>query len=350
MQPDIDVREEYANTFRTESYYHFWAHVLELTDNDPATRRSMDSTSAARLPSYRLFAEYLLDPDQPTVTRLLAVTQIRPDNRALLTEYFSETANVSLLCGTLLKDIKETRSSYKPVKKSLQSIQIMENSACSQTSLISSRISKFTKFSNPFVPSSPSLARFRAMQASCLKMLHQLETGRGKAQAKLQVLKNVKCGSAICLVILTASITIIVVSHALAIAVALPGFMVASLDLRSSKRLTAALAQLDAAAKGTYILNRDFDTISRLVTRLQDELDHIQSMVGFWIELKGKDQVQVSGEIACQLKKTDSSFREQLDELEEHLYLCFMTINRARDLVAKEISGTRPVSPSRTSP
>ncbi|GAB2221997.1 hypothetical protein Droror1_Dr00013194 [Drosera rotundifolia] len=115
--------------------------------------------------------------------------------------------------------------------------------------------------------------------------------------------------------------------------------MVASLDLRSSMRLTAALAQYDTAAKGT------------LVTRLHDEVERVQSMFGCWIYLVGKDDIQVSDEMASQLiKKTDSSYREQLDELEEHLYLCFTTINRTRDFVAKEISGTRPASLSSTSP
>ncbi|GAB2294012.1 hypothetical protein Dimus_028228 [Dionaea muscipula] len=345
---DVDVREEYANAFRTESYYHFWARALEVTNNNAATRKSMDSTSAARLPSYRLFAEHLLDPDQPTVTRLVALAQMRPDSQTLLLEYFSETANASLLCGVLLKDISAMRAKYKSVKKTLESLEIVElSSAGNNRTTILTRLSQFATSFNPFVQSAPSLARFRAVQATCSGMLKQLESGRDKAQAKLHAINNLKRGSAICLVVLTASITVILISHAIAIAVAMPGFIVASLDLASSKRLKRVLAQLDAAAKGTYILNRDLDTISRLVTRLNDELEHIQAMIGFWLELRGDDQIQASGEVACQLKKNDSSFREQLDELEEHLYLCFMTINRARNLVVKEILHIKP--PSRTS-
>ncbi|KAM1020841.1 hypothetical protein ACFX15_041260 [Malus domestica] len=73
------------------------------------------------------------------------------------------------------------------------------------------------------------------------------------------------------------------------------------------------------------------------MARLNDELEHMRRMVKFWVERGEEDWSQAGGELARQLKKNDCSFRRQLDELEEHLYLCFMTINRARNLVVKEI-------------
>ncbi|KAJ0098631.1 hypothetical protein Patl1_20171 [Pistacia atlantica] len=111
----------------------------------------------------------------------------------------------------------------------------------------------------------------------------------------------------------------------------------ASVELTSTRRLARVSAQLDVAAKGTYILNRDLDTISRLVVRLNDELEHMRSMVKFWMERGEGGRLQASGEVARQLRKNDASFSQQLDDLEEHLYLCFMTINRSRNLVLKEI-------------
>lgn len=139
---------------------------------------------------------------------------------------------------------------------------------------------------------------------------------------------------------LTTSLSVIVVTHALSLVIAMPSLIVATLELASSRKLARVIAQLDAAAKGTYTLNRDLDTISRIVTRLNDELDHMRAMVKFWVERREdrvRVRVQASGEVARLLKENDSRFREQLDELEEHLYLCFMTINRARNLVVEEI-------------
>ncbi|KAE9464863.1 hypothetical protein C3L33_03243, partial [Rhododendron williamsianum] len=269
---NVDVREEYANAFRTESYNEFWTRVLALNVAESATNRTMGSTTADRLPSYRLFAEHLLDPDQPTINRVLAsFARNCPENQTLLSDYFSETTDASILCGLLLKDL-----------------------------------------------------------------LKRLESSRDEARAKLRVIEKVKRGSAIFLVAFTVSLTAIIVFHALALTVAVPGLIAASLELASARKLVRFSAQLDAAAKGAYTLNRDLDTTSRLVARLHDELEHVRAMVGFWLE-QGEERLQAKGEVARQLKMNNSSFREQLDELEEHLYLCLMTINRARNLVVKEI-------------
>lgn len=93
--------------------------------------------------------------------------------------------------------------------------------------------------------------------------------------------------------------------------------------------------QIDVAAKGTYILNRDFDTMSRLVARLHDEVEHKKAMVRFcWERREDKFCLQVVKEI----KKSDVGFRKQVQELEEHVYLCLVTINRARALVIKEMT------------
>ncbi|OIV91445.1 hypothetical protein TanjilG_02063 [Lupinus angustifolius] len=117
----------------------------------------------------------------------------------------------------------------------------------------------------------------------------------------------------------------------------MPGLITAtSMNMTSDRKLTHVIAQLDAAAKGTYILNKDLDTTSRLVARLSDELEHIKTTMKFWLERK-HDKVQADGEVALLMKKNQCNFGDQLDELEEHLYLCLMTINRARDLVLKQI-------------
>ncbi|WOG97153.1 hypothetical protein DCAR_0416492 [Daucus carota subsp. sativus] len=97
--------------------------------------------------------------------------------------------------------------------------------------------------------------------------------------------------------------------------------------------------QLDVAAKGTYILNRDFDTMSRLVARLHDEIEHNKTMIQFFLDRK---EHTFALQVVKELKKNDVGFRKQVEELEEHVYLCLVTINRARALVIKEF-GTKCV-------
>lgn len=314
----MDYREEYANAFRTESYIEFWTRAITLTHGDAAAASvPIESTTAARLPSYRLFAQYLLDPDQPTVTQLLLASALtRPKTRSILAEYFSETANASFLCSLLLKDINRIRAWYQSLKSSQESHGAAE--------LLP--VNRFPAM----------LARVRTIQTGCSDLLKRLELRRDRDRAKLQLVNRVKCGSAALLIALTASVAVIATTHALALLVAAPGLIAASLEVASTRKLARLPALLDAAAKGTYIVNRDMDTISRLVTRLNNELEHTDAMVRFWLEHR-EDNTQASGEVARQLKKNDSNFSQQLDELEEHLYLCLMTINKGRRLVVKEI-------------
>ncbi|XP_076908211.1 UPF0496 protein At3g49070-like [Bidens hawaiensis] len=342
---EIDVCEEYANAFRTQSYIDFWARVLDLTHGGLTINQTVSSVTAARLPSYRLFAENLLDPDQPTVTRILALAKHKTENHALLSDYFSETANAFNVCGSLLEDIDRLQTKYRSLKAALKSMETTKVSCVGKgnSPITEARLAEFSKAFNPFLARTSSPHGVQSVQLACFKLLKRLELSRDKAYAKLKRINKIKRGSAITLVVVTASLTVIIVTHALAALVATPGIIVATMELGSSREVAKLYAQLDVAAKGTYILNRDLDTVSRLVARLSDELEHMQASTKFWIK-RGHKRIQSVEEFGRQLKNNDVSFREQLDELEEHLYLCFMTINRARNLVIKEISGSSLVS------
>lgn len=305
--------------------------------------QTVSSVTAARLPSYRLFAENLLDPDQPTVTQILTLAKHKTENRILLSDYFSETANASIFCGSLLQDINHLRTKYRSLKTALKSMESTKVSFVNHCPIISARLADFSNSFNPFMIPTSSPDGIQTVQVKCFNLLKRLELVRDKAQTKLKRINKIKYGSAVTLVVLTVSITVIIVTHALAILVAAPGIIVATMELGSSGKLAKLYTQLDVAAKGMYILNRDLDTVSRLVARLSDELVHMQTTTKFWLK-RGHKRIQSVEEFGRQLKKNDLSFCEQLDELEEHLYLCFMTINRARNLVVNEISDCGSVS------
>ncbi|XP_061364461.1 UPF0496 protein At3g49070 [Gastrolobium bilobum] len=330
----VDVREEYANAFRTESYIEFWTRVLSYSNPDSSSCLSRDSATSARLPSYRLFAEHLLDPNQPTVTRILSKARLRPVIHSLLLDYFAHTANASLLCSHLLKDIHRVRAKYQSLKTIFQCVATNQI----PSSMLMTHLTEFSNSLNPFAVSSPSPCWARAIQCQCSELQKRLESSRDKARAKLQSIARLKRGSACLLVTITASlVVVIVVAHGFALLVAMPGL--ASMNMASERKLANVTAQLDAAAKGTYILNKDLEITSRLVARLNDELEHMKTSVKFWLERK-EDRVQADGEVARLLKKSQCSFSDKLDELEEHLYLCFMTLNRARDLVLNQITNS----------
>ncbi|XP_028800039.1 UPF0496 protein At3g49070 [Neltuma alba] len=314
-QTAADVREEYADAFRTESYLDFWTRVVAYSNGE--------STTAARLPSYRLFAEHLLDPDQPTVIKVLSMTPYPRKVHSLLSQYFAQTANASLLCSLILKDIDRMRVMYQSLNTILHSPPIH----------FSTLISELAKFAS----SGPSFSRIQATRSQCSNLLKQLESKRDKVRTKLKLITRLRRGSAFMLVTITSSLIAVILSHGFMLLVGAPGFIMAPMtDIASERKLAGVAAQLDAAAKGTYILSKDFETISGIVTRANDELEHIKSNIRFWLERK-EDQYQANGEVVRLMKKSQCGFSDQLDELEEHLYLFFMNINRARHLVLKLI-------------
>ncbi|KAG2389748.1 UPF0496 protein [Vigna angularis] len=326
-QTCLDVREEYANAFRTESYTEFWTRVLAYSKNESTSCLSRDSTTSARLPSYRLFAEHLLDPDQPTVIRALSVAQCRPKVHSLLSDYFAHTAHASLVCSHLLRDIDRLRLKYSSLKTILQCLPSNQI----PSPMVITRLTEFSNFSNPFAAS----GLVRATQCRCSDLQKRLESSRDKARTKVQLAAKIKCGSACLVAAITASLVVLIMSHGFALIVAMPGL--ASMNLGSERKMGSVTARLNAAAKGSYIVNKDLETTDRLVGRVNDELEHMRRTVRFWLERKD-DKVQADGGVVRLLKKNQCSFSEQLDELEEHLYLCFMTINRARELVLSQIS------------
>nr|AND01208.1 hypothetical protein [Linum usitatissimum] len=339
--PDVDVREEYANAFRTESYLEFWTRVFTVSDGGgSATGIPANSTNstAARLSSYRLFVEHLLDPDQLTVTRVLDAAHIPSSAHSLLAQYFAQTADASSSCGSLLKDINRVRVAIRTLKSALKSLETGSiHNADDQFQVILSQLATFADTHNPFNQSNRSPVMVRSAQINCTKLLKPLESIRDKAHANVRLRARLKHGSAMFLVALTASLTVILATHALALLIAAPTMVVASIELVSTKKLNKVVSELDVAAKGMYILSRDLETINGLVARLSDELEHMCGAVKFWLD-RGETWVRAAnGEVWKELRKNERGFSQHLDELEEHLYLCFMTINRARNLVVKEI-------------
>lgn len=172
-------------------------------------------------------------------------------------------------------------------------------------------------------------------------LLKRLTLGRRKAVGKQKHISHIKTVLSISLVIITTSAAVIGACIAVNILVAplvvLPTVIPSSFGIFSNKWLRRVVSQLDAAAKGVYILNRDLDTISRLVERLRDEVEHMMGLIKMCFERRDDGKRRLAQEVVRQLWRNDESLNQQLDELEEHLYLCFMTINKTRNMVMKEI-------------
>nr|XP_019708787.1 UPF0496 protein At3g19330 [Elaeis guineensis] len=102
------------------------------------------------------------------------------------------------------------------------------------------------------------------------------------------------------------------------------------------RRARENMAQLDAAARGTYVLNNDLDTIERLVARLHETVESDKKLVRLGLE-RGRGQRHPIEEVVRQLRKNHPTFLHQLRDLDEHICLFFAAVNRARSLLLQQI-------------
>ncbi|OVA00253.1 Protein of unknown function DUF677 [Macleaya cordata] len=300
-------------------------------------------------------SDVLLEPGQEAVATVLDATILseNPNLKSLIHNYFDISAEASKICSHLLTSIKQIQYNYKFIQSVLD--LVLTGDAFNATEewkvFVISELNSFNLLKNPF--SNPNRNDFKLIHDRYSLVLHHLKTKRKKIAKKIKLIKYFKKGSEICLT--TACGVLVVATFALAahtICGLLMGPAILSLPmknfLKKKKKILTNIrflqsgflrklgVQLDVAAKGAYILNRDFDTMSRLVARLHDEIEHSKDIVKFCLERK-EDRFPLQ-EVVKELRKSDIGFRKQVEELEEHVYLCLVTINRARSLVIEEMA------------
>ncbi|OIT01414.1 PREDICTED: UPF0496 protein At1g20180-like [Nicotiana attenuata] len=335
----LNVNEEYLGALRTKSYGDFFlkAQLLVNNNNQPSS------------PSQYTFSEILLEPGQETITSILESSNIFPGKynlKSLLSNYFNISAQASKFCSHLLKSINQVQSDYTFVEQVLESIDDCSNSTDQHFGYLVLELRSFIIHNNPF--SDLKKQDFTRINDEYSSTLQHLKSKRKKVARKIKLIKGVNKASGVCVTAacgLVAVVAMVLAAHTLAAIIMGPAIL--SLPLNPIKKKFTNLrflkcgflrkigAQLDVAAKGTYILNRDFDTMSRLVDRLHDEIEHNKAMIQLCLDRK---EDSISLQVLKELKKSNVGFRKQVEELEEHVYLCLLTINRARALVIKEIA------------
>ncbi|XVE55145.1 hypothetical protein DITRI_Ditri03aG0136800 [Diplodiscus trichospermus] len=335
----LNVNEEYLSALRTKSYVEIFSKA-QLLANEPSS------------PSYfhhKFFQ--LLEPGQDTIPSILdsAILSKIPELKTLILNYFDISAEASKICGHLLTKINQIQCNYLLIQRAFESFDDYYSSP-EKARLIISELNSFTVLNNPF--SNPNKHDFKMIHDKYSSVLLHLKLKRKKVARKIKLIKFIHKASGICLTAacgLVVMIAIFIAAHTLAALFMAPAIFSFPIKLFKKKKkklfrsfpclkcgfLRKVGDQLDVAAKGTYILNRDFDTMSRLVSRLHDEVEHNKAMIQICLERR---EDKFSLQVVKELRKSNVGFRKQVEELEEHVYLCLVTINRARALVIKEMT------------
>ncbi|XP_009605221.1 UPF0496 protein At1g20180-like [Nicotiana tomentosiformis] len=336
-----NVNEEYVEALRTNSYVEMYNKVQEQLESGKLGHNHKLFSSSSSLQLDINLSKSLLEPCQEVLVEIPESCQLHP----LIVNYFDITSEACRICELLLQSVQKTRANYRKIRKVIRLMKNMEpdSSYCYD---VYRELASFASYKNPF--SVFNRVQFLDTREGHDVLLKKLTSQFRRVKRRMKFLRSCKKVFGISIAIGYTGILIallVLVLHSMVCIVAAPGLVFCSFKLFkkrfkvdkkaiSSSSLEMLIAQLDVAAKGVYILINDFDTMSRLVRRLYDETEHDRSVADMCAKKKNADMLK---EVIRDFSINKHCFMEQLKELEEHVCLCFLTINRSRRMVLQEM-------------
>lgn len=336
--PNINLGLEYSLTVHTTSYNEMWARIhvpAEILEVEVENVNGDDDGSRVGR-RQQLHLSQVLQPNRECVEQALQHAKPNTITR-LVSKYFEHSEDTTNLCLRLHQCILLARALYAPLIELLDDLPIeyecITQSDCDRALEV---FSQFDRAENPF-PCTDSHNNFQEMRRSFSELKQQLHVRLKKSESRIRLFRQATTGTALCVVGTAAAVTVaaaVVATHALIAIIAAP-LCTAYLPRDLTKKELARVAQLDAAAKGTFVLDKNLDTIDRLVAKLYIDIEEDKQWVRLALE-RGNDRFCIR-EVLRQLRKTREKFTTQLASLEEHLCIGFNIVNRARSSLLDEI-------------
>ncbi|KAL6603471.1 hypothetical protein ACP70R_043832 [Stipagrostis hirtigluma subsp. patula] len=361
----LGVDEEYDSAFKSKSFLDLWSqahHHLRHTFSSFKSGGVKDSrhgdaevdAAAAASPameqscSYTVLDDFVLEPSPEALDRGSRHRRRRRRRRAdaLLIEYFDVTQEACEACSALLAAIGAARRHHLTLRRLLAR---MDDDGGGAAAAARDALAAHVRLDNPLSPGclagfhevharcGPLASRLAAAQRRLRRLARAARVARGTAAAAVVA----ACAAAIVAAVVFAAHAVVGVGAAAAALGASPATAVRwAADRVSERRYARAGAAVDAAARGAYIVGRDLDTVSRMVRRAHDELEHGRDVAR--IAMRGRGERPLLQEVAREEEECEEDLRAQLEELEEHVCLCLITINRSRRMVAHEMTRALP--------
>ncbi|XP_021895655.1 UPF0496 protein At3g19330 isoform X2 [Carica papaya] len=308
--PVLNLTPEYTLSFQTNSYNEMWSRIHAY---DPDEHQSDQlEIHYEDGDQHRLKLSQVLQPNRQCVEEALRYAKHNTLTR-LISSYFDHSENTTNLCLLLQHCVPRARHLYRPIDMLLDVLpHDLDSITQPQCNWAFRVFLEFDRLDNPFP--CPGSQDFHEMRSCFSQLRQQLDRRLQKSKSRVRILGRATAGP----------------------------LCSAYLPRAFKKKELAHISQLDAAAKGTYVLNNDLDTIDRLVNILYSEIEGDKGLIRLGLE-RGDDKYAIQ-EIVKRFRKSHVSFIHQLKDLEEHICLCFNTVNRARSLLLQEVSLHRSYS------
>ncbi|KAL2487074.1 UPF0496 protein [Abeliophyllum distichum] len=334
LSPTFNLTQEYKYAVETNSY----GEIRSMIHQDCSSDQFIDLEQADFSEESQLL-EKVLRPSRECVQE--ALSHIRPNALTKLVDtYFKDSEHTSRLCLHLYRGVRRARLLYIPLHNLLDDLPLgfnldsysLSDSQCNWAFQV---FLQFDNLDNPFLSSDSH--NFDDMRQCFSQLRQQLDHRLKKSHSRVHLLRRTYTGCALCLIAAAVGVAIsavVIATHALITLVAIP-ICPAFFPSNMSKKEKAHLDQLNTASKGAYVLHHHLNTIDCLVAQLysaiEDDKLHIRLALA-----RGQDR-HVIPEVLKQLRRNRSNLEQKLMGLEEHLFLCFAAINRARSLLLEEI-------------
>ncbi|KAL8224232.1 hypothetical protein R6Q57_019707 [Mikania cordata] len=328
---ETDVNQEYYKAFRTQSYTDICNKVQTHVrfDGEPS------SSSSVHGPSIHL-CDILLEPQSETIANLTNTFNL---NHPLI-DFFKASLRSWKIYEELLESIHQVNTNHLRVKHIIKLAQRVP-----YDTKIFEELDSYSSLVNPLSEFDPQ--KFPTLHIDQKLLLKKLTTKHKRIKRKQKVINFFKKAGGC---VLVASYTVLAVAllvlvcHGLIVTVASSGLIASFFGLIKNSnfakkrvkpsKLKRIGAQLDVAAKGVYTMIKDLDTIGWLVGRLHNEVEFGKAMARRCFRTRKAD---VWEEVMREFRVHDICLLEHLEELEDHIYLCLLNVNRSRKLLVDEI-------------
>ncbi|XP_056177388.1 UPF0496 protein At1g20180-like [Syzygium oleosum] len=352
------VNREYTQAFRTKSYAELCTKVQSQIGRTSIDRSLSSSSLSDTAHCMVRLSESLLEPGWETLENMIKTLNIHH----LLLDYFQASSDACDVCELLLRGIHQTRTNYHSIGRAIKLAEMVFEDAShveEQNHLICRELSAFASLTNPLL--AITWVQFQGMHDNYMALFHELTTKHKKMRRRMKLARACKrvggLGLIVSYCVITAAVLVLAI-HSVVGMLAVLGLAASccvgmcnrkgksirsSTYLEKSSSTEGVCAPLDVAAKGVFILINDLDTVSRLAWRSHDDVEHGRWRAGMAVRNYTR-MGEIMWEVVKEFHVHTACFLEQLEELEEHIYLCLVTMNRSRRLVVEEILISHSIS------